>query len=139
MTNSAEIERIRAKTQELVIEQRTLVHSLLKLRAHLGGSVIVRWAECGKEGCACHQGERHGPYYVLSSRSGGKGDYTYLQQPQLAPARDLVQRHRRFQEGLKRLRQINEDLVAALRRYREITAENGVQTLRELAPQKAVV
>jgi hypothetical protein len=137
--SSATIERIRAQAQQLVIEQRTLVTSLLKLREHLGGSLIVRWAECGKEGCACHEGERHGPYYVLSTRSGGKGDYRYLQQPQVARARGLVDRHRRFQDGLKRLRQINQELVSALRRYREAAGLRGVQALRQSLEQKVVV
>jgi hypothetical protein len=139
VASSAEVERIRARTRRLVAEQRTLVQSLLRLREHLGGSLIVRWAECGKEGCACHRGERHGPYYVLSTRSGGKGGYTYLQKPQVARARDLVRRHRRFQDGLKRLRRINEDIVAALRRYREAAGRKGVQALQESHVQKAVV
>lgn len=139
MPNNGELDRIRLKTRSLVTEQRALVQALLRLREHLGGSLIVRWAECGKEGCACQRGDRHGPYYILSNRSGGQGGYTYLQAPQVARARDLVQRHRRFQDGLRRLKQINEELVLALRRYREAAGRRGLRTLGKGQAQKAVV
>ena len=139
MPNSGELERLRLKTRRLVTEQKALVQTLLRLREHLGGSLIVRWAECGKEGCACQRGDRHGPYYILSNRSGGQGGYTYLQEPQVARARDLVQRHRRFQDGLRRLKRINEGLVVALRRYREAAGRRGLRTLGREQSQKAVV
>jgi hypothetical protein len=139
MLNSGEIQRIRLKTQRLIAEQRAQVQELLRLREHLGGSLIVRWAVCGKEGCACRRGQRHGPYYILSTRSGGKGGYTYLPEPQVARAQDLVERHRRFQAGLKRLRRLNEDLVLSLRRYREATGRKALRALGGDQPRKAVV
>ena len=99
----------------------------------------MRWAVCGKEGCACRKGQRHGPYYILSTRSGGKGGYTYLPEPQVARAQDLVERHRRFQAGLKRLQRLNEDLVLALRRYREATGRKALRALGDNQTRKAVV
>jgi hypothetical protein len=134
-----EIQRIRLRTRRLIGEQRALVQDLLRLREHLGGSLIVRWALCGKEGCACQRGRRHGPYYVLSTRSGGKGGYTYLPEPQVARAQDLVERHRHFQIGLKRLKRLNEDLVLVLRRYREATGRKALRALANDQRRKAVV
>jgi len=139
MLDSGEIQRIRLKTRRLIAEQRAQVQDLLRLREHLGGSLIVRWAVCGKEGCACRKGQRHGPYYILSTRSGGKGGYTYLPEPQVARAQDLVERHRRFQAGLKRLQRLNEDLVLALRRYREATGHKALRALGDNQTRKAVV
>ena len=112
-------EQIRKRVQARLLEQRALVATLLRLREQLEGSLFVRYGECGKESCACRQGRRHGPYYVLSSRSGGKGSFAYLEQDRAREARPLVARAREFRKGLKRLQKLNADLVALLRRYQQ--------------------
>lgn len=126
-------EAIRERIRERLQEQRRLVGELLGLREQLQGSLIVRYAVCGKESCACRSGERHGPYYVLSSRSGGKGGFTYLDGPRAAEARQLVGRYRRFKEGLKRLRRVNVQLVTLLRRYQVAMTRQGGRRLGVVA------
>jgi hypothetical protein len=112
-------EGLRGRVEARLLEQRELVRSLLHLREQLRGSLFTRYGECGKEACACRHGERHGPYYVLSTRVAGKGGYTYLEAGKAREARDLVARYREFRKGLRRLKRINEALVALLRRYQE--------------------
>ena len=108
---------IRKRVQGRLAEQRRLVRSLLEQRAQLQGSLFVRYAVCGKAACACRQGRRHGPYYVLSTRSAGRGGFAYVEGPKLPEARALVAGARRFRAGLRRLRVVNRELVALLRRY----------------------
>lgn len=112
-------EQIRKRVQARLLEQRVLVASLLRLREQLEGSLFVRYGECGKESCICRQGQRHGPYYVLSARSGGKGSFAYLEEGRAQEARGLVARAREFRKGLRRLQKLNTDLVALLRRYQQ--------------------
>ena len=120
---------LRKRVQAYLAEQRELVRTLLKLRAQLQGSVFARYGECGKEGCACQTGEKHGPYYVLSSRSAGKGTFVYLDGERVDEVKDLVQRSRAFRQGLTRLRKLNQELVVALRSYQKLTARTGVRRL----------
>jgi hypothetical protein len=102
------------------------VQSLLRLREQLQGSLFVRYGECGKAGCACQRGLRHGPYYVLSTRSGGKGSFAYLDADRMAEARGLVNRYREFQRGFRRLKTVNQGLLVLLRRYQgAMTREGG--------------
>jgi hypothetical protein len=108
---------IRERIRERLADQRRLVARLLALREQLPGSLLVRWAECGKAGCACHTGRRHGPYYVLSNRSRGQGGFAYLDGDQARRARALVSRSREYRRGLQRLRKLNLELVVLLRRY----------------------
>jgi len=77
----------------------------------------VRHMECGKAGCSCHTGRKHGPYFVLSNRSGGRGTFAYLDAARAARARTLVRRYREFRRGLQRLQRVNVELVGLLRRY----------------------
>lgn len=120
---------LRKRVQTYLAEQRELVRTLLRLRAQLQGSVFARFGECGKEGCACQTGEKHGPYYVLSSRSAGKGTYVYLDGERVDEVRDLVQQSREFRQGLTRLRKLNQELVVALKTYQKATARTGARKL----------
>lgn len=111
------LEELRKRIEVRMATQRSLVRSLLDQREQLQGSLFTRWGECGKETCGCRQGRKHGPYYVLSLRGGGKGTFAYLEGARLREARGLVERYKTFRQGLRELRQINLDIVGLLRRY----------------------
>ena len=116
---------IRQRVREKLQEQRELVEELLHQREQLQGSLFARWAVCGKVGCACREGRKHGPYYVLSTRSGGKGGFSYLEGHQAPEVRELVKGHRDFKTGMRRLKRVGEQLVALLRHYQAAMAREG--------------
>jgi len=118
-------EELRHRIRTRLAEQRLLVRALLRLREQLRGSLFTRYAQCGKEACVCREGRLHGPYYVLSTRSGGSGGFAYLGRAEARRARLLVARHREFQDGLRRLRRVNQQLVELLRRYQEVMTRRG--------------
>jgi hypothetical protein len=103
------------------------VEDLLRRREQLKGSLFVRFGVCGKEGCVCRTGQKHGPYYVLSTRSGGRGGFAYLAASQMSEARELVKAYREYRAGMRRLRTVGEQLVSLLRRYQEATARQGTR------------
>jgi hypothetical protein len=108
---------MRSRVREKLAEQRALTLELLRLREQLGGSLFARYGECGKEACVCRHGRKHGPYWVLSTRSAGRGGFTYLDADAAGAAKALVERHRAFNSGLRRLRRLNGDIVSLLKRY----------------------
>jgi hypothetical protein len=116
---SVKVDDAERRVRELLAEQRALVSSLLALRQQLQGSLFTRWGRCGKEGCACRTGRGHGPYYVLSTRSGGQGGFAYLERGQAAQARRLVGGYREFRKGLRRLRVLNRELMRRMGRYQQ--------------------
>jgi hypothetical protein len=118
-------ETLRARVRARLAEQRALVLRLLHLREQLPGSLFARYGTCGKEACSCRTGAKHGPYFVLSTRSGGKGGFQYLEETEVRFAKGLVARHREFQEGLRRLRKVNAELIVLLRRYQAAMARKG--------------
>ena len=129
-------ERLKQRVQATLQEQRELVGALLRLREQLRGSLFTRYGECGKEACACRHGEKHGPYYVLSTRIGGKGGFAYLPAPRAREARALVGRYREFRSGLRRLKRINEALVGLLRRYQETSTQRASRRLGLPSPPR---
>ena len=123
MTPSELRSRVRTRLQE----QRLLVEDLLRRREQLAGSLFVRYGVCGKEGCACRTGRKHGPYYVLSTRSAGRGGFAYLEPSRMGEARELVKAYREYRAGMRRLRTVGEQLVSLLRRYQEATMRQGTR------------
>ncbi len=126
MTSS---EQLRRRVKDKLQEQRGVTLALLRLREQLGGSLFARFGECGKETCACRQGRKHGPYWVLSTRTAGKGGFAYLDKSAASRAKTLVERYRSFRSGLRRLRKVNVEIVTLLRRYQSATSREGGRRL----------
>ena len=122
-------ETLRNRVRERLAAQRALVAELLRQREQIQGSLFARYGVCGKPSCACRTGRKHGPYYVLSTRSGGQGDFAYLDSSQAAQARNLVDSHRQFRAGMRRLKRVNTELVGLLRRYQAAMARQGDRRL----------
>jgi hypothetical protein len=122
-------EDLRRRVQARLEEHRRVVRSLLEARAQLSGSLFTRYGRCGKPGCACRRGQGHGPYYVLSQRSRGKGGFEYLDASRAREARGLVARARSFRVGLRRLQKVNLELLDLLRRYQIAMASRGGRRL----------
>src|SRR5262245_55838643 len=118
-------DEIRQRVRTNLRRQRALVVELLRVRALLAGSLFVRYGVCGKQGCACRSGQKHGPYYVLSTRSGGHGGFAYLRAARRSEARGLVKAYRDYRAGMRRLLKVNQELVSLLRRYQEATTRRG--------------
>lgn len=127
-------EAIRQRVRTKLQEQRALVEEMLRRREQLAGSLFVRFGVCGKEGCVCRTGRKHGPYYVLSTRSAGRGGFSYLDEQQMAEARALVKAYREYRAGMRRLSRVGEQLVVLLRRYQEATTREGTRRVG-LSPQ----
>jgi len=128
---------IRDRIRERLQEQRSLVQSLLRLREQLQGSLFTRYAECGKESCACRHGRKHGPYYVLSTRSGGQGGFAYVEGRRAEEAERLVRRYREFKTRFRRLKKVNAEIVGLLRRYQQQMARRGGDRLGLARPRRS--
>jgi hypothetical protein len=127
------MEQLEARIRERLAEQRRLVSELLAQREQLQGSLFERYALCGKPGCACRGGERHGPYYVLSTRGRQGSAFTYLPPGRVREARSQVRAGREFRRGLKRLQRLNQELVALLRRVQAGRLRASARDLRSLS------
>ena len=121
----ADLFRLEKGIRDHLDQHESLVDALLSEREQIRGSLFSRFAVCGKVNCVCASGEKHGPYYVLSNRSGGSGAFVYLKDDQVSRVRDLVNRHRRFKKGLKRLKGLSSKLHEMFERYENSAALAG--------------
>ncbi len=121
----ADLVRLEKGIRDRLTQHDSLVVSLLEEREQIRGSLFSRFAVCGKAGCVCAQGEKHGPYYVLSNRSAGLGSFVYLKEDQVSRVRELVHRHKRFKKGLKKLKGLSSQLHEMFARYEISAAQAG--------------
>lgn len=120
---------LRRRIRAHLAEQRLLTQSLLRLREQIRGSLFVRYGTCGKKGCVCRLGPKHGPYYVFSRGSRGRGTFAYLEKREAEVARQLLDHSKSFHRALRRFRKVNAELLVLLRRYQDAAAQVGARRL----------
>lgn len=99
----------------LALRQRKaalLRHLVLPPQA-IRASVVERFGTCGKSNCACHQGQKHGPYYYLTQclALGRVQKFLLKSEADRQSARAATAAFNGFYEGLEELSQLNTELL----------------------------
>jgi hypothetical protein len=105
-------ERIEACRQELGHVQRELMNP----GKMVAGAIIQRYTVCGKVGCRCLSGQRHGPYPALSRPNG---QVVYLNRKLHGAIKPYVERYQTFQRHLSRWRKLIREVDELLSNYRQ--------------------
>jgi hypothetical protein len=100
----------------LALRQRKLIllrHLARPPRAAVRASVVERFGTCGKAGCACHSGAKHGPYYYLTQcvATGHVRKFLLKTLEEQQAAREAVGVFNQFYDTLEELSQINAELL----------------------------
>jgi hypothetical protein len=93
--------------------KRRLLEQLRPSPELLRASYVEQFLTCGKPACACHQGQKHGPYHYLTlSLGAGQVRKFLLKSPeQQEQARRGTAAYGQLAEGLEELSQINAELL----------------------------
>ena len=73
----------------------------------LQGSLVVLYRKCGKKGCRCERGERHGPAYYLSYKEGGVTRMVYIPVSRLEEVKRAMEAFSRYWELGVKLSRLN--------------------------------
>jgi hypothetical protein len=103
----------RKSTLALRLRKSALLRQLHLPPDVLRASYVEQFLTCGKAGCPCHQGQKHGPYYYLTlCLAAGHIRKFLLKAPeQRRQAQAGTAAYARFMEGLEELSQINAELL----------------------------
>ncbi|MBU1207916.1 MAG: hypothetical protein KKH04_13460 [Proteobacteria bacterium] len=82
----------------------------------LQGSLVALYRKCGKKGCRCELGEKHGPAYCLSYKEGGVTQMVYIPASRLKEVRKAMEAFSRYWELGVRLSRLNLELMGLRRR-----------------------
>lgn len=99
-------------SRRLAGRRRTLVEELSRLGPVLRASLIERFTQCGKAGCKCMRGEKHGPaYYLTVSYARGKTRQVYVPKDLRRLAETWVRNYHQAQRVLEEMSSINLELI----------------------------
>lgn len=103
------------RTSTLALRQRkaALLRQLTVPPDLLRASYVERFTTCGKANCVCVQGQRHGPFYYLTSNLARGHILKFLLKDQARQqrAQQGVRHYQNHWERLEELSQINAELL----------------------------
>ena len=120
------VSRWRQRISQLRKIRGFLEHRLMKPKGMRVGSVVKQYMFCGKPSCACHRDptKKHGPYYYLSYKEGGKSRYKYLGKA-TSPEVEVARNYQIFQRGMARLGKVHREIIDLLWKVGETKLERG--------------
>jgi hypothetical protein len=96
----------------LLIAQRNRQRQrLLRNLDVIVGTVVETYLTCGRAGCRCHQGQKHGPYYLLTWSSGGRTRTRYIPRDKLEEVKRMTRRYQVARDALYKLGELNRRLL----------------------------
>jgi len=78
------------------------LRNLLRSFPVLAGSLVKQYVVCGKPGCRCQRGQKHGPLYYLYWKEQGRSRSLYVPRATVAEMRRQIQNYRGLQKELAR-------------------------------------
>jgi len=120
------VSRWRQRISHLRKGRGLLENRLMKPRGMRVGSVVKQYMFCGKPSCVCHQDskKKHGPYYYLSYKEGGKSRCKYLGKA-ASPEVERAGNYRAFQRGMAQLGKIHREIIGLLWKIGETKMGKG--------------
>jgi hypothetical protein len=115
-------------------------------RRALFGTLSESYRTCGRPGCRCHQGHKHGPHLYVSFR-GPEGTTTgyYVPQSLAEPVRQGIAAWQELQEVLRQLAELNRQRLWARkaaggpRRSRGSSSTRATQHLRNDSARRGAI
>jgi len=109
-----DLSRLRQQAARLRKEREHLETLVLGTAPMIEGSLVKRYTVCGKRGCRCQRGRKHGPFLYLSRLEGQKLRTFYVRKGNWVVVRQMVERYRRFRERRRRIRELTARIEALL-------------------------
>jgi len=78
------------------------LRSLMRSFPVLAGSLVKQYVVCGKPGCRCQRGQKHGPLYYLYWKEQGRSRSLYVPRARVAEMRRQIQNYRGLRKELAR-------------------------------------
>jgi hypothetical protein len=114
--NKLSDDKIRKIIWGLNLRRDRLQKKLSYPKTMIEGCLHVIYKKCGNPNCKCQKGKKHGPYWALSKKEGGKRKVTYLQK---IDDINKVKEYQKYNRRLASIRKINEKIFYWLKILRD--------------------
>jgi len=100
----------------LSVRRSRLAKKLSTPSPMIEGCIHKIYKKCGNPKCYCANGKKHGPYWAISKKTGGKTKLNYVSDTNILKKEF---EYKRYNKDLARLRKINEKIYYWLRILRD--------------------
>ena len=97
-------------------EKAALLRQIQRCSGMLQGSLVSLYRKCGKKGCRCERGQKHGPAYYLSFKEGGVTQMVYVPASRLEEVKKAMEAFSRYWELGVKLSRLNLERMGLRRR-----------------------
>lgn len=97
-------------------QKERLLRDIQGCSGMLQGSLVALYRRCGKKGCRCERGQKHGPAYYLSYKEAGVTQMVYIPHSRLEEVRGAMEAFSRYWEFGVELSRLNLELMGLRRR-----------------------
>lgn len=118
-----ELSRVRQVIDRLRRERGWWEDRVMRVGPFVEGSLVEQYRTCGKAGCRCKRGEKHGPYHYLSQKVDGRTRMRYVAKKEVRQLKVLLRRHRELRQARQRIRELTgeiEELFDVVERLRRV-------------------
>jgi len=123
MDKSEKLSRLRQQLFQRFYEQKQLLQQLADSNAMVLGSFYYVYKTCSKANCCCKRGKRHGPFPALSQSINGKRKLIMVKWNDEAVVKKKATEYKRFQKGLKHIREKQKETEGILEKIRILLIE----------------
>src|SRR5271157_4161131 len=120
---------LRTKVQAVNRLRTAVLEEALAIGPTLTGSLFKRYRVCGKPGCRCTRGQKHGPYWCLSVFRAGTPHVFPVPPTRTIPARTAARAARRWRAHVRHLRALDATLQRLLERLRQAAQLDPAEVL----------
>ena len=114
--NDLKPDEIRKIIWGLSVRRSRLAKKLYTPSQMIEGCIHKIYKKCGNPKCYCKDGKKHGPYWALSKKTGGKTKIAYISDTGIA---GKAFAYKKYNKDLARLRKVNEKIFYWLRIIRD--------------------
>jgi hypothetical protein len=89
----------------------------------IAASISYVFRRCGKPGCKCQKGEKHGPYPAIQIKIKNKRTVKMIKKGDAEKVEKKVNEYKVYQEGLARINKLHREILALLQEARDKNLE----------------
>jgi len=93
--------------KSLEAKKAALLNKIHGCSGMLQGSLVVLYRKCGRKGCRCERGEKHGPAYYLSYKEEGVTQMIYIPASRLEEVKKAMEAFSQYWELGVKLSRLN--------------------------------
>jgi hypothetical protein len=127
MTPLSRLSRTRQQISQLALRRREAEQVLLERSALLKGILLEVQRTCGKAGCKCARGQKHGCWQLSASVEGRRRSWN-VSRRYVAKVKELTGNYRRFRRARAVWVRLNAEM---LKRINEMEAARTVADFRD--------